>query len=71
MAAPFGPHFALLAALFVALHGRVASCLGFNERVADRPGGDILEIERVAASGFQCFNQRYVPLGDFQEKLVS
>jgi hypothetical protein len=30
-----------------------------------------MEIERVAVSGFQRFNRGHVPLGDFEEKLVS
>jgi hypothetical protein len=29
-----------------------------------------VKVERVAVSGFQCFNRGHVPLGDFQEKLV-
>ena len=70
MAAPFGPRFALSAALFAALRGGLAGCVGFRERVSDGPDGDIVEIERVAVSGFQCFNRGHVTLGDFQEKLV-
>ena len=70
MAAPFGPRFALSAALFAALRGGLAGCVGFREGVADRPDCDIVEIERVAVSGFQCFNRWHVPLGDFQEKLI-
>ena len=70
MAAPFGPRFALSAALFAALRGGLAGCVGFSERVSDRPNRDIVEIERVAVSGFQRFNRGHVPLGDFQEKLV-
>ena len=70
MAAPFGPRFALPAALSAALRGGVAGGVGFRERVADRPDRDIVEIERVAVSGFQRFNREHVPLGDFQEKLV-
>jgi hypothetical protein len=30
-----------------------------------------VKVERVAVSGFQRFNRGHVPLGDFQEKLVS
>ena len=70
MAAPFGPRFALSAALFAALGGGLAGGVCFRERVSDRPDGDIVEIKRVAVSGFQCFNRGHVPLGDFQEKLV-
>ena len=69
MAAPFGPRFALSAALFAALRGGLAGGVGFRERVSDRPNRDIVEIERVAVSGFQRFNRGHVPLGDFQEKL--
>jgi len=69
MAAPFGPRFALSAALFAALRGRLAGGVGFRERVADGPNRDIVEIERVAVSGFQRFNRGHVPLGDFEEKL--
>ena len=69
MAAPFGPRFALLAALFAALRGGLAGGIGFRERIADGPDCDIVEIERVTVSGFQCFNRGHVPLGDFQEKL--
>ena len=71
MAAPFGPQMALSAALFAALRGRLAGGVGFRERVADGPNRDIMEIERVAVSGFQRFNRGHVPLGDFEEKLVS
>ena len=70
MAAPFGPRFALSAALFAAPGGGLAGCVGFRERIADGPDGDIVEIERIAVSGFQRFNRGHVPLGDFQEKLV-
>ena len=70
MATPFGPRFALSAALFAALRGRLSGCVGFRERVADGPNRDIVEIERVAVSGFQCFNRGHMPLGDFQEKLI-
>jgi hypothetical protein len=28
-----------------------------------------VKVERVAVSGFQCFNRGHVPLGYFQEKL--
>ena len=70
MAAPFGTHFRLPAALFAALSGGLAGGVGFRERIADGPDCDIVEIERVAISGFQRFNRGHVPLGDFQEKLV-
>ena len=70
MAAPYGPQFALPAALFAALRGGLAGCVGFRERISDGPDGDIVEIERVAVSGFQRFNRGHVPLGDIQEKLV-
>ena len=70
MAAPFGPRFALSAALFAALRGGLAGGVGFRERVSDRPNRDIVKVERVAVSGFQRFNRGHVPLGDFQEKLV-
>ena len=70
MAAPFGPHFALSAALFAAPRGGLAGGVGFGERVSDGPNRDIVKIERVAVSGFQRFNRRHVPLGDFEEKLV-
>jgi len=70
MAAPFGPRFALSAALFATLRGRLAGGVGFRERIADGPDCDIVEIERVAVSGFQRFNRGHVPLGDFQEQLV-
>ncbi len=69
MAAPFGPQFALSAALFAALGGRHPCGVGFRERIADGPDCDIVEIERVAVSGLQRFNRGHVPLGDFQEKL--
>ena len=71
MAAPFGPRFPLSAALFAAFGGRLTGGVGFHEGVADGPDGDIVEIERVAVSGFQRFNRGHVPLGDFEEKLVS
>ena len=51
MAAPFGPRFALPAALFAALRGGLAGGVGFRQRVSDGPDGDIVEIERVAVSG--------------------
>ena len=70
MAAPFGPCFALSAALSAALGSCLARCVGFRERIADGPDRDIMEIERVAVSGFQRFNRGHVPLGDFQEKLI-
>ena len=70
MAAPFGPRFALSAAPFAALGGGLPGGVGFRERISDRPDGDIVEIERVAVSGFQRFNRGHVPLGDFEEKLV-
>jgi len=70
MAAPFGPRLALTAALFAALRGGLAGGVGFRERVADGPDGDIVKVERVAVSGFQRFNRGHVPLGDFEEKLV-
>ena len=70
MAAPFGPRFALSAALFAALRGGLAGGVGFRERVSDGPDRDIMEIERVAVSGLKRFNRGHVPLGDFQEKLV-
>ena len=69
MAAPFDPQFALSAALFAALGGGLARCIGFRERIADGPDGDIVKIERVAVSGFQRFNRGHMPLGDFEEKL--
>ena len=69
MAAPFGPRFALSAALSAALRGGHSCGVGFCERIADGPDGDIVEIERVAVSGFQRFNRGHVPLGDFEEKL--
>ena len=49
MAAPFGPCFALSAALC----GGLAGCVGFRARIADGPNRDIVEIERVAVAGFQ------------------
>ena len=70
MAALFGPRFALSAALFAALRGGLACGVCFRECLADGPDGDIVEIERVAVSGFQRFNRGHVPLGDFQEKLI-
>ena len=70
MAAPFGPRFALSAALSAALGCRLAGCVGFRQRIADGPDRDIMEIECVAVSGLQRFNRGHVPLGDFQEKLV-
>jgi hypothetical protein len=70
MAAPFGPRFALAAALFAALGGGLAGCVGFREGVADGPNRDIMKIERVAVSGLKRFNRGHVPLGDFQEKLI-
>ena len=70
MAAPFGPRFALSAALFAALRGGLAGCVGFRERIADGPDRDIVEIQCVAVSGFQRFNRGHVPLGDFEEKLI-
>ena len=69
MAAPFGPRFPLSVALSAALRGGLAGGIGFRQRIADGPDGDIVEIERVAVSGFQRFNRGHVPLGDFQEKL--
>ena len=69
MAAPFGPRFALSAALSAVLRGGLAGGEGFRQRVSDGPDGDIVEIERVAVSGLQRFNRGHVPLGDFQEKL--
>ena len=69
MAAPFGPCFALSAALFAALRGGLTGGIGFRERIADGPDRDIVEIQRVAVSGFQRFNRGHVPLGDFEEKL--
>ncbi len=68
MAAPFGPRFALSAALSAALRCRHPCGVGFRERISDGPDGDIVEIERVAASGLQRFNRGHVPLGDFEEK---
>ena len=70
MAAPFGPRFALSAALFAALRGGLTGGVGFRECLADGPDSDIVEIERVAVSGLQRFNRGHVPLGDFEEKLV-
>ncbi len=69
MAAPFGARFALSAALSAALGCCLAGGVGFRERIADGPDRDIVEIERVAVSGFQRFNRGHVPLGDFEEKL--
>ena len=69
MAAPFGPQIALSAALSAALRGGLAGCVCFRECLADGPDGDIVEIERVAVSGFQRFNRWHIPLGDIQEKL--
>jgi hypothetical protein len=43
--------------------------IGFREWVVNGPNYDIVEIQRVAVSGFQRFNRGHVPLGDFQEKL--
>ena len=40
MAAPFGPRFALSAALFAALRGGLAGGVGFRERIADGPYGE-------------------------------
>jgi hypothetical protein len=71
MAAPFGPRFALSAALSAPLCGGLAGGVGFRERVSDRPNRDIVKVERIAVSGFQRFNRGHVPLGDFEEKLVS
>jgi hypothetical protein len=71
MAAPFGPRFRLSAALFSALRGGHPCGIGFRECLADGPDSDIVEIERVAVSGFQRFNRGHIPLGDFQEKLGS
>ena len=70
MAAPFGPRFALPAALSAALRGGVAGGVGFCQRVSDGLDRDIVKVERIAVSGFQRFNREHVPLGDFQEKLV-
>ena len=70
MAAPFDPRFRLSATLFAALRGGLAGCVGFRERVSDRPNRDIVKVERIAVSGFQRFNRRHVPLSDFEEKLV-
>ena len=70
MAAPFGPHFPLSAALFAALRGGLACGVGFRERVSDGPDRDIVKVERIAVSGFQRFNRGHVPLGNFKEKLV-
>ncbi len=69
MAAPFGPQFALSAALSAALRGGLPGCVGFRERIADGPDRDIVEIECVAVSSFQRFNRWHVPLGEFEEKL--
>ena len=70
MAAPFGPRFALPDALIAALGGCLSGGVGFRERVSDGPDCHIVEIERIAVSGFQRFNRGHVPLGDFKEKLV-
>ena len=70
MAAPFGPRFRLPATLSAALRCCHPCGVGFRERIADGPNRDIVEIERVAVSGFQRFNRGHVPLGDFEEKLV-
>jgi hypothetical protein len=40
MAAPFGPRFALSAALFAALRGRLTGGISFRERIADGPDGE-------------------------------
>ena len=69
MAAPFGPRFALSVALSAALGGGHSCGIGFRQRVSDGPDRDIVEIKRVAVSGFQRFNRGHVPLGDFEEKL--
>ena len=69
MAAPFGPRFRLSAALSAAFGCCLAGGVGFRKRIADGPAGDIVEIERIAVSGFQRFNRGHVPLGDFEEKL--
>ncbi len=69
MAAPFGPRFTLSAALSAALRGGLAGGVCFRECLADGPDSDIVEIERVAVSGFQRFNRWHIPLGDIQEKL--
>ena len=69
MATPFSPRFRLSAALSAALGGRHPCGIGFRERIADGPDGDIVKIERIAVSGFQRFNRGHVPLSDFQEKL--
>ena len=71
MAAPFGPRFALSAALSAALRSRHPCGIGFRECLVDGPDCDIVEIERIAVSGLQRFNRGHVPLGDFQEKLGS
>ena len=70
MAAPFGPRFALSAALSAVLCGGLAGGVGSRECITDRPNRDIVKVERIAVSGFQRFNRGHVPLGDFQEKLV-
>ena len=57
MAAPFGPRFALPAALSAALRGGLTGGVGFRKRIADGPDGDIVKVERVAVSGFQRFNR--------------
>jgi hypothetical protein len=43
--------------------------IGFREWVVNGPNYDIVEIQRVAVSGFQRFHRWHVPLGDFEEKL--
>ena len=53
MAAPFSPRFALSAALFAALRGCLAGSVGFRECLADRPDGDIMEIETFRADQFR------------------
>ena len=70
MAAPFGPRFALPAALFAALRGGLPGGVGFRERVADGPNRDIVKVERIAVSGFQRFNRGHVPLGVGQSQRV-
>jgi len=70
MAAPFGPRLALSAALSVALRGGLSGCVGFRERVSDRPNRDIVKVERIAVSGFQRFNRGHVPLGVGQSQRV-
>ena len=53
MVAPFGPYFALSAALFAALRGGLAGCVCFRKRIPDGPDRDIVEIKHVAVSGLQ------------------